>query len=89
MVRGTFAADAIRGALETAGIPAVTRPEQHGGWLYPGSGGGLGLVAVLVEADRLSEARAVLTALEAAGDEPDEAAGDEAAGDEPDEAPPE
>lgn len=73
MVMGTFAADAIKGALEAAGIPAATRGEQHSSWLFAGSGGGLGLVQVLVERDRLAEAKAVLEALEAleaAGDEP-------------------
>ena len=64
MVMGTFAADAVKGALEAAGIPAMTRGEQHGSWLFAGSGGGLGLVQVLVEADRLDEAKAVLAALE-------------------------
>lgn len=64
MVMGTFAADVIKAALEDAGIPAVTRGEQHSSWLFPGSGGGLGLVQVLVEADRLDEAREVLAALE-------------------------
>ena len=66
MVLGTFAADTIKGALEDAGIPAMTRPEQHGGWLFAGSGGGLGLVAVLVEPDRLQEAKDVLEAFEEA-----------------------
>jgi hypothetical protein len=70
MVLGTFAADTIKGALEDAGIPAMTRPEQHGGWLFAGSGGGLGLVAVLVEPDRLEEAREVLGALEEADEQP-------------------
>lgn len=64
MVMGTFAADAIKGALEAAGIPAVTRGEQHSSWLFAGSGGGLGLVQVLVERERLEEAREVLAALE-------------------------
>ena len=64
MVMGTFAADVIKAALEDAGIPAMTRGEQHGSWLFAGSGGGLGLVQVLVEADRLDEATAVLAALE-------------------------
>jgi hypothetical protein len=66
LVMSTFAAEAIKGALEAADIPAMTQPEQHGGWLFPGAGGGLGLVAVLVEADRLDEAKAVLVALEEA-----------------------
>ena len=43
---------------------AVTRGEQHSSWLFAGSGGGLGLVQVLVEADRVAEAKAVLAALE-------------------------
>ena len=64
MVMGTFAADAIKGALEAAGIPAMTRGEQHGSWLFAGSGGGFGLVQVLVEAERLDEAKAVLDTLE-------------------------
>jgi hypothetical protein len=64
MVMGTFAADVIKAALEDAGIPAVTRGEQHSSWLFPGSGGGLGLVQVLVQTARLDEARAVLAALE-------------------------
>lgn len=64
MVMGTFAADVIKAALEDAGIPAVTRGEQHSSWLFPGSGGGLGLVQVLVESDRLHEAREVLAAME-------------------------
>jgi hypothetical protein len=64
MVMGTFAADVIKAALEDAGIPAFTRGEQHSSWLFAGSGGGLGLVQVLVEADRLDEAKAVLEALE-------------------------
>ena len=42
MVMGTFAADVIKAALEDAGIPAVTRGEQHSSWLFAGSGGGLG-----------------------------------------------
>jgi hypothetical protein len=69
MVMGTFAADVIKAALEDAGIPAMTRGEQHSSWLFAGSGGGLGLVQVLVERDRLDEARTVLEALEAAGDD--------------------
>jgi hypothetical protein len=84
MVLGTFTADTIRGALEDAGVPAMTRPEQHGGWLFPGSGGGLGLVAVLVAPDRLAEAREILAALEeveeqaerGAGGQPGQAPGD-------------
>jgi hypothetical protein len=64
MVMSTFAAETVKGALESAGIPAVTRPEQHGGWLFPGAGGGLGLVAVLVQADRLAEAEEILAAVE-------------------------
>lgn len=64
MVMGTFAADAVKGALEAAGIPAMTRGEQHASWLFAGSGGGLGLVQVLVEPGRLEEAKAVLAALE-------------------------
>ncbi len=70
MVMGTFAADVIRAALEDAGIPAATRGEQHSSWLFAGSGGGLGLVQVLVERDRLAEAKTVLEALETAADEP-------------------
>ena len=70
-VLGTFAADALKGALEEAGIPAMTRAEQHSSWLFPGAGGGLGPVEVLVGADRLSEAQSVLAALEAAEGEPD------------------
>ena len=66
MVMGTFAANVIRAALEDAGIPAVTRGEQHSSWLFAGSGGGLGLVQVLVEAERLDEAKAVLAELEEA-----------------------
>lgn len=64
MVMGTFAAEAVKGALEAAGIPAMTRGEQHGSWLFAGSGGGLGLVQVLVEEHRLAEAREVLASLE-------------------------
>ena len=71
MVLGTFAADTIKGALADAGIPAMTRPEQHGGWLFPGSGGGLGLVAVMVAADRLEEAKEVLKAFEEADELPE------------------
>jgi len=69
MVLGTFAADTIKGALEDAGIPAMTRAEQHGGWLFAGSGGGLGLVAVLVEPHRLEEAKEVLEAFDEADDQ--------------------
>jgi hypothetical protein len=76
MVLGTFAADTIRGALEDVGVPAMTRPEQHGGWLFPGSGGGLGLVAVLVAPDRLAEAREILAALEEADEQAEQAPGD-------------
>jgi hypothetical protein len=69
MVMSTFAAEAARGALEAAGVPAVTKGEQHASWLFAGSGGGLGLVQVLVEEDRLAEAKAVLAELEQADDE--------------------
>ena len=70
-VLGTFAADALKGALEEAGIPAMTRAEQYSSWLFPGAGGGLGPVEVLVGADRLSDAQSVLAALEAAEGEPE------------------
>jgi len=68
-VQGTFVADALVGALKEAGIPAMARAEQHASWLFPGAGGGLGPIEVLVTADRLDEARAVLETLEASGDE--------------------
>jgi len=64
MVMGTFAACRHQGRAGGRGIPAMTRGEQHGSWLFAGSGGGLGLVQVLVEAERLDEAKAVLDALE-------------------------
>jgi hypothetical protein len=69
-VLGSFAAEALKGALEDAGIPAMIRAEQHSSWLFPGAGSGLGPVEVLVGADRLGEAQDVLAAFEAADGEP-------------------
>ena len=69
-VRGSFVAEALKGALEDVGIPAMTRAEQHSSWLFPGAGGGLGPVEVLVAADRRREAQGVLAAFEAADGEP-------------------
>jgi hypothetical protein len=88
MVMGTFAAETVVGALEAAGVPAMTRPEQHGGWLFPGSGGGFGLVAVLVPPDRLEEAREILAACEECAEDAGPHPGGDETADEEDDLPP-
>lgn len=57
-------ADIIRGTLEAAGIPATTSREGAGA-AFGFTVGALGLVDVLVAADRADEARALLATLDA------------------------
>ena len=54
-------ADIIKGTLEAAGIPATTSREGAGA-AYGFTVGALGLVDVLVAADRAEEAKALLAA---------------------------
>jgi hypothetical protein len=55
-------ADIIKGTLEAAGIPAATSREGAGA-AYGFTTGAMGLVDVLVTADRAEEARALLAEL--------------------------
>ena len=55
-------ADIIQGALEAAGIPATTSREGAGA-AYGFTVGAMGLVDVLVAADRAEEAKALLAEL--------------------------
>jgi hypothetical protein len=55
-------ADIIKGTLEAAGIPATTSREGAGA-AYGFTVGAMGLVDVLVTADRAAEARALLAEL--------------------------
>ena len=54
----------LAAALESAGIPAQVRGGASS-WLFPGAGGGLGAVQVLVPGSLAEEARAILDELEA------------------------
>jgi hypothetical protein len=71
-------ADIIKGTLEAAGIPATTSREGAGA-AYGFTVGAMGLVDVLVTADRAEEARALLGELRQ-----DEEGDDDLANDEPD-----
>ncbi len=79
---GGLQAQIIRGLLEAAGIPAATAQEGAGAQ-YAFTVGPMGEVEVLVPADRLPEAEALLAAydrgeLETAGDETEAPAEDDA-----------
>ncbi len=54
----------IKGLLEARGIPAMLRAYGPAGWLFPGTPGSFGAMDVLVPADRLDEARRLLTEAE-------------------------
>ena len=60
-------ADIIKSTLEAAGIPATTSREGAGA-AYGFTVGALGLVDVLVTADRAEEAKALLAELRVDGD---------------------
>jgi hypothetical protein len=70
-------ADIIKSTLEAAGIPAVVSREGAGA-AYGFTVGAMGLVDVLVAADRADEARALLAELQL-GDTGDEAEDDDSA----------
>ncbi len=57
----------LASALESAGIPVTVRGGAHSGWLFPGVGGGLGAVQVLVPRAMAADARAILDELDAGG----------------------
>jgi hypothetical protein len=77
-------ADIIKGTLEAAGIPATTSREGAGA-AYGFTVGTMGLVDVLVTADRAEEAKAILAALELSQPGEDEPETDDDTGDtEPD-----
>lgn len=57
----------LASALESAGIPVTVRGGAHSGWLFPGAGGGLGAVQVLVPRAMAADARAILDELDAGG----------------------
>ena len=69
-------ADIIKGTLEAAGIPATTSREGAGA-AYGLTVGAMGLVDVLVTADRADEARALLAELRQDDDGDDDLANDE------------
>ncbi len=54
----------LAAALESAGIPAHVRGDAHSGWLFPGAGGGLGAVQVLVPRAMVADARVILDELD-------------------------
>ncbi len=54
----------LASALESAGIPVTVRGDAHSGWLFPGAGGGLGAVQVLVPRAMVADARAILDELD-------------------------
>ena len=54
----------LASALESAGIPVEVRAGPAG-WLFPGAGGGLGPVEVLVPRAFAAEARALMDELDA------------------------
>lgn len=57
----------LASALESAGIPVTVRGGAHSGWLFPGAGGGLGAVQVLVPRAMAADAHAILDELDAGG----------------------
>jgi len=57
----------LASALESAGIPVTVRGGAHSGWLFPGAGGGLGAVQVLVPRSMAADARAILAELDRGG----------------------
>ena len=67
-VAGIVTATAIKGMLESAGIPVLTRSAGSAGWLFPGTPGGGGAVDVLVPAECLREAQALIAAAEEGGE---------------------
>ena len=69
-------ADIIKGTLEAAGIPAATSREGAGA-AYGFTVGALGLVDVLVTADRAEEARALLAEFQHDDDDADDLTDDE------------
>lgn len=54
----------VAAALESAGIPVEVRGDAHSGWLFPGVGGGLGAVQVLVPRSMAADACAILDELD-------------------------
>jgi hypothetical protein len=65
----SVAAALIKGLLEAEGVPVMLRAYGSAGWLFPGTPGSLGAMDVLVPAERLDEARALLADAEAAGED--------------------
>jgi hypothetical protein len=63
-VAGIVPAAAIKGMLESAGIPVLMRSAGSAGWLFPGTPGGGGAVDVLVPAECLAEAQGLIAAAE-------------------------
>ena len=57
----------VASALESAGIPVTVRGGAHSGWLFPGAGGGLGPVQILVPGAMAADARAILAELDRGG----------------------
>jgi hypothetical protein len=63
-VAGIVSASAIKGMLESAGIPVLMRSAGSAGWLFPGTPGSGGAVDVLVPAECLAEAQGLIAAAE-------------------------
>ena len=64
-------ASIIQGMLESAGIPVMLRGSGSSSWLFPGTPGGMGPVDVLVPADRLAEAKALIAEAQAGLPDPE------------------
>jgi len=60
VVSGDLQAEMLRGLLEAQGIPAILSQESAGRSVFPVTVGKFGEVQILVQSDRLEEARAVL-----------------------------
>lgn len=60
VVLGDLQAEMLRGLLEAQGVPAILSQEGAGHSVFPVSVGKLGEVQILVPADRLEEAQAIL-----------------------------
>jgi len=64
-------ASAIKGMLESAGMPVMVRSAGSAGWLFPGTPGSGGQVDVLVPQECLAEAQRLLAEAERDADAPE------------------
>jgi hypothetical protein len=64
-------ATAVKAMLDQAEIPVMLRSAGSANWLIPGTPGGAGPLEVMVPAERLDEARRLVSQLEGGTDDGD------------------